>query len=325
MKQIVRRISLSVLLLMCCVVMMARGANANVVVEAGIENGTVEATVSGLECTLTVTPAAGYYIRKSDITVRQTVDPSLLAARAMESGEVTVPVAEDLVLEGPDGPVQEATEYTFKVPDGYGAYVTATFHEQEGVTVTMGAYELRTYSANVDLDFSDEAGPKAYICNAYDREQNRMVMLRVTSVPAGTGVLLRGTPGAEYTVKQAPSSTVLVNLLVGAVGEVTLAPTAGSMTNFVLAPLDEGVAFRNVSEEGTFGPNKAYLQLPTSVVGSSRTIALDFDDTPTGIADPQRSPFNARRSTFYDLQGRKLGGQPVKHGVYLYNGKKVVR
>lgn len=126
MKQIVRKISLSMLLLMCSVVMMAKVANANVVV-ASVQNGTISKNVEGQTCTLTVTPATGYYIRKSDITVKKTVDPSKLSARAFESQDVTVPVAANLELEGPDGPVQVATDYTFTVPDGYGAYVTATF------------------------------------------------------------------------------------------------------------------------------------------------------------------------------------------------------
>lgn len=126
MKQIVRKISLSMLLLMCSVVMMANVANANVVV-ASVQNGTISKSVNGQTCTLTVTPAAGNYIRKSDITVKPTVDPSLLTARAFASQDVTVPVAANLTLEGPDGPVQVATDYTFTVPDGYGAYVTATF------------------------------------------------------------------------------------------------------------------------------------------------------------------------------------------------------
>ena len=27
----------------------------------------------------------------------------------------------------------------------------------------------------------------------------------------------------------------------------------------------------------------------------------------------------------YDLKGRKIDGQPTKHGIYLYNGKKVIK
>ena len=140
-------------------------------------------------------------------------------------------------------------------------------------------------------------------------------------MPAGTGVLLRGEAGS-YKVPEAKSSTYLVNLLMPAVGEMTLAPTVGDKTNFVLSkPEGKEVAFYRVSESGTFGPNKAYLQLPTSAVGSNSRLSISFDEA-TGIPTP--SPSRAG-GEWYDLQGRKIEGKPMQKGVYVYNGKKVVR
>jgi hypothetical protein len=107
-----------------------------------------------------------------------------------------------------------------------------------------------------------------------------------------------------------------------AVGEMTLAPTVGDKTNFVLSkPEGKEVAFYRVSESGTFGPNKAYLQLPTSAVGSNSRLSISFDEA-TGIPTP--SPSRAG-GEWYDLQGRKIEGKPMQKGVYVYNGKKVVR
>lgn len=144
MKQIARMISVSMLLLMCSVVMMAKSAD-DIVVVASVENGTVTASVtaigSELTCTLTVTPAQGYYIRMSDITVRKTISPALLGARAMSSESKNVPIATDLTLSG-DDPADLSTErqYTFTVPEGYGAYVTATFMARKALTVDMVKY-----------------------------------------------------------------------------------------------------------------------------------------------------------------------------------------
>ena len=139
MKQIARMISVSMLLLMCSVLMMAKSADANVVV-ASVENGTITASVNGQECTLTVTPAPGYYIRKSDITVRKTISPALMGARAMSS-EPKVPIATDLTLSGNDpADLSAERQYTFTVPEGYGAYVTATFTARKALTEDMVKY-----------------------------------------------------------------------------------------------------------------------------------------------------------------------------------------
>ena len=117
MKQTSRILTVIVMLL-SSVVSMAE------VVIATPQNGTIVATepdANGV-VTLTVTPAEGYYIRMSDITVQKTVDPSVLAARSM------VPVAQALTLSGDDPAALSAErQYTFTLPSGYGAYVTATF------------------------------------------------------------------------------------------------------------------------------------------------------------------------------------------------------
>jgi hypothetical protein len=330
----VRKLSVTAMLLYGMVV--AAQQSATVVIDEAIVGGSVSATQADSQgdVTLTVTPAPGYIISRNDVRVMPMVAPEVSESRCL------VPIAEPLPLTGDDPEDLSASrQYTFNMGDNYsGAYVTATFHEQAVVTVTMGDYELRTYCADVDLDFSAIDGLEAYIATAYtptDDDNGKMKMQQVTSVPAGTGLLLRGTPGAAYTVRQAPSASVLESLLVGVVDEVTLTAksTDDGMTNLVLASLDNNIAFYPVSEAGLFGPNKAYLQLPTSMVGSRHAIALDFEDAATAVTPlPAVSPaegglhgMNAQPSTWYDLQGRKLGGRPLKHGVYLINGKKVVR
>ena len=323
-KQMLRMLSV-ITLLLCSTVMTAR-LRVAVAIDEGIVGGSVSAsTIDGNGVvTLTVTPAAGYTIGRDDVKVVPMVDPEVSGSRSQ------VPVASPLVLSGDDpADLSQERQYTFTVPEGYsGAYVTAIFHEQTGVTIEMGTAGLRTYSSNVDLDFADVTGLKAYVCNAYDSKQSRMVMLRVTSVPAGTGVLLRGEAG-NYEVPAAESSTYLVNLLVPAVGEMTLAPTDGDKTNYVLSkPEGEEVAFYRVSQSGTFGPNKAYLQLPTSAIGSNSRLDISFDEATKIATTP--GPSSPEEGKWYDLQGRKVvhgtsSNSTLPKGVYLYNGKKIVR
>ena len=44
---------------------------------------------------------------------------------------------------------------------------------------------------------------------------------------------------------------------------------------------------------------------------------------PTAISDVQKQT-DAHNATFYDLQGRRLVGQPTTKGLYIRNGKVFV-
>ena len=71
---------------------------------------------------------------------------------------------------------------------------------------------------------------------------------------------------------------------------------------------------------GTIGANKAYLQVPTSILAAREMLSIDFPEE-TGIERPTPSP-SLNGGEWYDLQGRKVA-QPAK-GLYINNGKKYV-
>ena len=45
----------------------------------------------------------------------------------------------------------------------------------------------------------------------------------------------------------------------------------------------------------------------------------------TGIENVQRNSVKGQRDEWYDLSGRKLNGMPNAKGVYIHNGKTVIR
>lgn len=68
---------------------------------------------------------------------------------------------------------------------------------------------------------------------------------------------------------------------------------------------------------------RAYFQLKNAQV---RSFVLDFGDgEKTGIQTLRTSdqPAAQQQGT-YDLQGRRVNGQPTQKGVYIVNGKKIV-
>jgi hypothetical protein len=57
-----------------------------------------------------------------------------------------------------------------------------------------------------------------------------------------------------------------------------------------------------------------------------RSIELNFGDDTTGVEELKNGKMEEWKSydSYYDLQGRRLQGQPTQKGVYIVNGRKVV-
>jgi hypothetical protein len=89
-------------------------------------------------------------------------------------------------------------------------------------------------------------------------------------------------------------------------------------------------------EKSIIGPLRAYLivswndpysQGPTK--GKTEKLEIVLHDNPNGIAEMRNERVKSEKydNTIYDLQGRKIanGQQPTAKGLYIMNGKKVVR
>lgn len=72
----------------------------------------------------------------------------------------------------------------------------------------------------------------------------------------------------------------------------------------------------------SIGAQRAYFQIGTNSV---RAFNLNFgDDEVTGILSTTNLTNYTNSGAWYDLSGRKLNEKPVKKGVYVQNGKKIV-
>ena len=67
---------------------------------------------------------------------------------------------------------------------------------------------------------------------------------------------------------------------------------------------------------------RAYFQVKGQAA-EARSFALNMGGDATGIVDIKREPITNNR--YYDLQGRKVSGNAAKKGVYVVNGKKVIK
>lgn len=171
-----------------------------------------------------------------------------------------------------------------------------------------------TYCSPYALDFT---GSIANLDAAYFVTGNTGNTLELTQisqvVPAGTGVLLKGTGDCLIPIKGA-GTDVASNKLIG-VTEETADVAAGI---YVLMNESKGVGFYKTNNAFTVGANSAYL--PANAFGSQAREFLGFDTDVTGIESVSQSGFSF--GDFFDLQGRRVA-QPQK-GLYIVNGKKVV-
>ena len=144
-----------------------------------------------------------------------------------------------------------------------------------------------------------------------------MTFTEVTTVPANTGLLLKGNEGdCEINVVAGGEIGTIQNALQGVLVDTEMASGI-----YVLMNPDggNGVGFYQTKSAFTVGAYTAYL--PASA-GASRTfIALD---EATGIDAMLVNGEEGIVNSVYDLQGRRIESSILKKGLYIMNGKKVL-
>ena len=171
--------------------------------------------------------------------------------------------------------------------------------------------DLQLFSYSENLDFSGCQSQKVYTVCGFKPETSEVIMMPVTNVPAGTGVLIKGGTETFYPIVCDQSSSFYSNLLVGSL-------TATSLTDgYVL----KGDCFERVDVPTTIAANSAYLTLPASAQGVKR-LTLKFMEESTDI-DLVKDEMPQGNSHWYNLQGTRLNGTPTTPGIYIRNGRKV--
>ena len=180
------------------------------------------------------------------------------------------------------------------------------------VSKTISEAGYATYCSPYPLDFTG-SGLTAYIATVAGDEVS---FTEVTSVPANTGVLLKGTAG-EKTISVAESSTdVSANVMTGVLVDTEIAAEAGFV---LMGSGDAGVAFYKNKNAFTVGANTAYI--PASGTLTRSFIGFDFDEA-TAIKNLTPA-LTAGEAAVYNLRGQRV--KNLTKGLYIMNGKKVVK
>lgn len=206
--------------------------------------------------------------------------------------------------------------------DAQGVISPSYWHviEATDVEIDMTTQGDKKY-ASAYLPFSVSAvdGATAYT-GALNADKTAIDMTATTAVPANTGFVLVGTADkATLTIGTADAISG-TNALTGS--NFNTALTDATRANYLVFGVNAGnVGFYTPSSNVPSIPaNKAYINA-SAVAGSA--IALNFGNTVTGInaATINNGENNA---PIYDLSGRRVWA-PVKGGLYIQNGKKLVK
>lgn len=187
------------------------------------------------------------------------------------------------------------------------------------VEIDMTAQGDKKYaSAYLPFGVSSVAGATAYT-GALNAEKNAIDMTATTAVPANTGFVLVGTEDkATLTIGEA--AAIEGNALTGTNTGIAFAEATPKANYLVFGVNDGTVGFYTPGNVTAIPANKAYIN--ASAV-SNGAISLNFGNTVTGInaATINNGENNA---PIYDLSGRRVWA-PVKGGLYIQNGKKLVK
>ena len=196
-------------------------------------------------------------------------------------------------------------------------------------TIDISAAGQGTYCYDHPLDFSNVSGIKAYIASGFNPENGNILMMRVQEVPAGEGLLVKTIDGnaGSFIVPVKKTSYYYLNLFKPVFSAIDALPaTEGDKTNYVLANGPDGVLFYK-SSGAKLAANRAYLQIPTSLLGShsnARSLAYTFDDEGYNTADINNILSNEAGTDmiYYNLNGQRVS-RPYK-GIYIREGKKII-
>ena len=193
-----------------------------------------------------------------------------------------------------------------------------TVEAAENITVSLTAIGDYTY-ATLGLPFGVTlpADVKAYILTV---SGEWAIPTEISEVPAGTGVLLRGTSSsvtsATLTINDAASATTTGNKLRPTYVDITGARSDGE---YILGnDATDGLGFYQRKSGRKIGANKAYLKLDADL--AVKGLLLRFDEE-TGINDV-RGNKEGGTSEIFNLAGQRMSR--VQKGVNIVNGKKVL-
>lgn len=244
---------------------------------------------------------------------------SMATLLGTEVQTVTVPIDATNAYETNTDWSYYAGKYREEVAVGSTGYRTF-YLQNENFVVPTGctAYVITGTTPSGNIANPDQANVVAYAAGKI--------------IPKQTGFILKGTPSSTIVYRAnetGTEETISTNMLVGTATEQEFSGTGYKY--YVLANGDQGLGFyKQGSRNGAsmnIGAHQAGLRLPESIARGAKSFIVDFDGATeaTEVAGISTVAPNAKPNAdvIYDLQGRRVVNPT--HGIYIINGKKVIK
>lgn len=179
---------------------------------------------------------------------------------------------------------------------------------------TVQSYGWATYIPANDVSFEEAA---AYVVTDVNTSTGAVTVDNVTSVPAGTPVLLKGAGLKTMTVLAETPDAPAENML-----SVSDGTDVDGKYPYVLAKNGESAGFKKWTGAVATLNNRVVLWLDSEVAAAREFFSFDEDGITTGIRSIDNGPLTKDHGNVYNLNGQRVTA-PAK-GLYIINGKKVV-
>ncbi len=213
-----------------------------------------------------------------------------------------------------------ATEASIFFQHGTYNYVKTITVYNPTEDIAINSTGVSSYVTTYALDFSDVEGLTAMI--AEDETEEQIILRKVTEVPAGTAIIVRGTPDQTYTVPAGSCTELEGNLLQGSVTEGFDVSTA---TMPVYALKNSDGEFHHVASTVVIPAKKAYLISQFDNAASAKGFKVLGEEGEEATAVSAVSAAEGEKSAkLYNAAGQ-LVGAAYKGLVIDENGNKYVR
>lgn len=208
------------------------------------------------------------------------------------------------------------------------------------VDLTSQGTAYAAYSAYpIDWFHNAEETKKNFWVMEFGSEENGIVNFSHAAEIKAARPLLIAVPGAEWGSKNnltnlpitfhGQNATVSGDFRASTSGDnyKMKGVVAQKVLNDIFVLNEEGTAFTR-QNSATVDAFRAYFE-PTSTAATAQMLTMAFGDGNQGETTALKPVFDHETTnqgtTIYDLQGRKLNGEPTQKGIYIVNGKKVIK
>ena len=209
------------------------------------------------------------------------------------------------------------TETSYNITSS-GVYTVRAANEMGGLGATSNAVVSgvitpagwSSFSSSYPLDLGSIENGTAYYASAAGGETVTLTPTGDVSVPAGEGIMVKGTADDVFTIKVAASGTAIDgNLLKGQTTTGNVTASTDGVKHYVFGYVTETPStygFYNLSSDTEVASGKAYLETTTQVY--ARSLRIVFDDV-TGIEQ---------------IDNGQLTIDNSQDGKFIENGKLVI-